>query len=82
MSRADQQRVLDLLKGFNRLSSLKSLFWTELNYDRANEPRSRRSWPQARANMLADDPVLFATGAAPSPPLPPRSAASRSEQLL
>jgi hypothetical protein len=57
-----QQRVLDLLKQLNGLEPLKELFWTELNYDRLNEPLSRRGWTEGTANVLADDPVLFAGG--------------------
>jgi hypothetical protein len=33
-----------------------------LNYDRVNQPLSRRGWNQTAANALADDPVLFAGG--------------------
>lgn len=56
------QRTLDLLKQFSGLEPLKELFWSELNYDQVNKPLSRRGWPQATVNLLADDPVLFAGG--------------------
>jgi hypothetical protein len=61
MARADLQRIYDVLKGFRGQDSLKRLFWQELNYDRANETLSRRTWPERRAALLAEDPVLFAT---------------------
>jgi len=38
------------------------LFWSDLNYDRVNQPLSRRGWNQAAANAPAEDPVLFAGG--------------------
>jgi adenine-specific DNA-methyltransferase len=44
------------------LEPLKELFWAELNYDRVNEPLSRRGWTEPTVNVLADDPVLFAGG--------------------
>jgi len=58
-----QQAVHDLLHGLKGLEPLKKLFWTELNYDRVNEPLSRRGWKEGVAGLLADDPVLFASGA-------------------
>jgi hypothetical protein len=33
-----------------------------LNYDRINQPLSRRGWNQTATNVLAEDPVLFAGG--------------------
>jgi len=33
-----------------------------LNYDRVNQPLSRRGWSQTAANALTEDPVLFAGG--------------------
>jgi hypothetical protein len=59
-----QQVVLDLLKGFSTggLDPLKQLFWTELNYQRVNQPLSRRGWSETAADALADDPLLFAAG--------------------
>ncbi len=58
-----QQAVHDLLHGLKGLEPLKKLFWSELNYDRVNEPLSRRGWKEGVASLLADDPVLFASGA-------------------
>jgi hypothetical protein len=57
-----QQNVLDLLKGLRGIEPLKQLFWSELNYQRVNEPLSRRGWTDSASKALADDPVLFAGG--------------------
>jgi hypothetical protein len=54
--------VLDLLKGLRGIEPLNQLFWSELNYQRVNEPLSRRGWTDAAAQVLAEDPVLFAGG--------------------
>jgi type I restriction-modification system DNA methylase subunit len=63
MARIDrQQSVLDLLKNFRGLEPLKQLFWSELNYQRINQPLSRRGWSDTTANFLSDDPLLFASG--------------------
>ncbi len=58
-----QQAVHDLLHELKGLEPLKKLFWSELNYDRVNQPLSRRGWKEGVAGLLADDPVLFASGA-------------------
>ncbi len=58
-----QQAVHDLLHGLKGLEPLKKLFWSELNYDRVNQPLSRRGWKEGVAGLLADDPILFASGA-------------------
>lgn len=57
-----EQSVLELLKNLHGLEPLKKLFWSELNYDRVNQPLSRRGWNQTAVNALAEDPVLFAGG--------------------
>ena len=57
-----QQQVLDLLKELRGIEPLKELFWSELNYQRVNEPLSRRGWTETASKALADDPVLFAGG--------------------
>jgi hypothetical protein len=57
-----QQQVQDLLQGLRGIEPLKKLFWEELNYDRVNQPLSRRGWPEPATEALADDPVLFASG--------------------
>jgi len=58
-----QQSVLNLLNNFQGVDPLKKLFWSELNYDRVNKSLSRRGWKENVANLLADDPVLLASGA-------------------
>jgi len=60
--REREQSVLELLKDLRGLEPLKKLFWSELNYDRVNQPLSRRGWSQTAANNLAEDPILFAGG--------------------
>src|SRR4030042_6504863 len=63
MSRIELQKsVLGLLKDFRGLEPLKQLFWSDLNYQRINQPLSRRGWSDTTANFLADDPLLFAGG--------------------
>ena len=57
-----QQSVLDLLRNLHGLEPLKQLFWSELNYQRINQPLSRRGWSDTTAKLLADDPLLFAGG--------------------
>jgi len=57
-----QQAVLDILNGLKGLEPLKQLFWSELNYQRVNQPLSRRGWTESANAALADDPVLFAGG--------------------
>jgi hypothetical protein len=57
-----QQTVLDLLKNLHGLEPLKKLFWSELNYDRVNQPLSRRGWSDIASKALAEDPLLFASG--------------------
>jgi adenine-specific DNA-methyltransferase len=54
--------VLDLLKGLRGIEPLKELFWSELNYQRVNEPLSRRGWTETASKALAEDPFLFAGG--------------------
>ena len=63
MSRPErQQNVLDLLKGLRGIEPLKQLFWSELNYQRVNQPLSRRGWTESANKVLADDPMLLAGG--------------------
>ncbi|MDI6784919.1 MAG: hypothetical protein QME64_12615, partial [bacterium] len=57
-----EQNIFKLLKNLNGLNPLKQLFWSELNYDQANAPISRRNFPESSKPALADDPVIFATG--------------------
>ncbi len=57
-----QQSVLNLLKNLRGLEPLKQLFWSELNYQRINQPLSRREWTDTTARVLIEDPILFAGG--------------------
>ena len=57
-----QQTVLELLKQFRGLEPLKQLFWSELNYQRVNQPLSRRDWTTTTTQALVEDPILFASG--------------------
>jgi hypothetical protein len=57
-----QKSILSLLQGLRGIEPLKKLFWTELNYDRANSPLPRKGWPEHASTALAEDPVIFATG--------------------
>jgi hypothetical protein len=57
-----QQSVLDLLQTLKGLEPLKKLFWTELNYDKANSPISRKGWGEQTSGALVDDPILLARG--------------------
>jgi hypothetical protein len=52
---------MDLLKDLRGLTPLKELFWSELNYQRVNQPISRRGWTDTAASALAEDPLLFAS---------------------
>jgi hypothetical protein len=56
------QTIQNLLHDLRGTEPLKRLLWTELNYDRANRPLSRKGWTEGAASALAEDPVLFATG--------------------
>ena len=57
-----QAAVLDILSNLKGFDPLKELFWNELNYERINEPISRRDWSETAAKSLADDPLVFAGG--------------------
>ena len=57
-----QQTVLNVLREFRGLEPLKQLFWSELNYQRVNEPIPRHGWAETASKGLAEDPVLFAGG--------------------
>jgi len=62
-SAVQQQRreaVQCLLERMDGLDPLKQLFWTELNYNRVNQPVARGRWAKAAREALADDPILFA----------------------
>jgi len=67
MSTKTQQRVYDLLQRMptDGLAAAKQLFWTELNYGRANEPLSRRNWPGRAQEALDGDPIVLARHESP-----------------
>ncbi|MFZ1767631.1 MAG: hypothetical protein WAU00_00465, partial [Caldilinea sp.] len=44
-----------------KLTALKQLFWSELNYDRAGATLSMAGWPAAMQGMVAEAPQIFAT---------------------
>ena len=57
-----QGRVKKLLDGFGGREPLRRLFWSELNYERREDPLSTRGWPETVTNMLADEPTILASG--------------------
>jgi type I restriction-modification system DNA methylase subunit len=58
-----QQTVLNILQNLKGIEPLKQLFWSDLNYDRVNKSLPRRGWKDNVSGLLADDPVLLASGA-------------------
>jgi type I restriction-modification system DNA methylase subunit len=54
--------LLNALSIQHNIDPLKQLFWSELNYERTNQPLSRRSWPEKTNATLFEDPLLLATG--------------------
>ena len=68
MADAHTQAVLDLLHALSRtgLPAARRLFWSELNYDRVDEPLPTRAWPAAVSDLLAEEPVLLAQHASPA----------------
>ena len=57
-----QANVLGLLQNFRGTEPLKELFWSQLNYNRANKPITRRGWAEGTSALLHEDPLLLATG--------------------
>lgn len=57
-----QQSVLDSLRNLKSIDTLKKLFWSQLNYERINQPLSRRKLTEAVANELIEEPLLLASG--------------------
>ena len=55
-----QHSVFQILSDWKGSESLKELFWSELNYDRVNQPLSRHNFPKGANDALADAPLLFA----------------------
>ncbi len=58
-----QGRVRDLLDGFEGREPLRRLFWSELNYERRDDPLSTRGWPETVTGVLAEEPTVLASGA-------------------
>ncbi|MEJ7842567.1 MAG: TaqI-like C-terminal specificity domain-containing protein [Rubrobacter sp.] len=59
-----QGRVRKLLDNFEGREPLRRLFWSELNYERREDPLSTRGWPETVTSVLADDPTILASGGA------------------
>lgn len=57
-----KQTVQAILQNLRELDGLKTLFWTELNYQRQNKPLGLRDWPEPARKALAENPVLLASG--------------------
>src|SRR5437879_8877786 len=55
-----RQAIYDLLSQWHGLDSLKDLFWSQLNYDRVNQPLARTGWPKAASDALTGEPMVFA----------------------
>jgi hypothetical protein len=55
-----RESIHTLLRNFRGTEPLKRLFWSELNYERANQPLSTRDWNDAERAVLAADPLLLA----------------------
>ena len=51
--------VSEILTNFQGVDALKQLLWSELNYERANTPLSRRGWPDGASQCLEEDPLLL-----------------------
>ena len=57
-----QGRVKKLLDGFEGGEPLRRLFWSELNYERRDDPLSTRGWPETVSGVLAGGPTILASG--------------------
>ena len=58
----EKKSVLEILQSFQGTGPLRELL-AQLNYDRLNEPVSRKDWPDAARNALAQDPRLYGQAA-------------------
>ncbi len=56
-----QPEVYQLLPNLQGLNPLKRLFWTELGYERVNQPLPRADWTPTERGSVAEDPILFAS---------------------
>src|SRR2546425_5021652 len=54
--------LLEKLSRQHSIDPLRQLFCSELSYDYANKTLSRTKWRESTAQLLAEDPLLFATG--------------------
>lgn len=59
-----QARVKKLLDDFGGREPLRRLFWSELNYERRDDPLSPRGWPVTVTGVLAEEPTILASGCA------------------
>ena len=59
-----QQLISTSLQNLKSLDTLKSLFWSQLNYERVNQSLSRRKLTDAMKNEVEGDPLLLASGGA------------------
>src|ERR1700676_1667534 len=59
---ANVYALLEKLSQQRSIEPLKQLFWSELNYERVNEPLSRYGWREKTARLLVENPLLLATG--------------------
>lgn len=53
-----QGRVKKLLDSFEGGEPLRRLFWSELSYERRDDPLSTRGWPETVTDMLAGEPTI------------------------
>ncbi len=58
---AQLETISSLLGNFRSVDSLKKLLWTELNYDRANQPLPLDSWTERQREGIAAEPTVIAT---------------------
>jgi len=61
------RRIHELLRGMpgDGLTAAKQLFWTELNYDRANVALSDRDWTDRARDALVEAPAILARHESP-----------------
>lgn len=60
---ADTHKIRSILESLpvDKLEGLKNLFWSELNYEHANQALPAASWDAPLKDLLAATPALFAT---------------------
>ena len=57
-----KQAIHEIFRNLKGIELLKELFWGELNYGRVNKSLSRHGWSKTATEVLAENPVLLATG--------------------